>query len=435
MTGIESAPAVSRVALMANGYQGLKPNLAVKQGDEVKIGQVLFRERRCPEIAYVAPASGVVEAIHRGDKRVLQSIVIKIDADKENEQQQYESYSDQQIDQLPRAEIVQHLLSSGFWARLRTRPYTATPNPNTKPHSIFVTATDTRPLAPNPAMIIRADSQAFSSGLRVLSHLTSGKIFVCTADNTELSVPALDKIQSTAFSGPHPAGLVGTHIHFLDPVSSKKVVWTIGYQDVIAIGKLFLTGSWPTQQIVSVAGPGVRQARLLKTRVGACVSELCAGNLQDNERMRVIAGSVLDGRKAQGQSDFLSCFDNQITVLAESVPPRVLGWLRPLPAAFSVSRAVSFNLFRRIQPVFSCLVQGSPRALVPLGLYEQVFPLQLLPTQLLRALLVTDTEAAQQLGCLELDEEDLALCSYVCPSKYEFGDMLRTTLQRIEKEG
>ena len=433
---IENTDAVSRVAFMANEYHDLRPDMQVAVGDQVRVGQVLFRERRCPDICYVAPASGEIEAINRGQRRVLQSIVIKVKEDAaQREEQQYESYTTEQLDQLSKKQLIQHLLSSGLWTAFKTRPYSVTPNPNTHPHSIFVTAIDTQPLAPDPAAIIHTAAKEFATGVRILSRLFAGQVFVCTAAGVDLQLPQINNVKTAAFSGPHPAGLAGTHIHFLDPAQPKKTVWTIGYQDVIAIGDLFLTGCWPTQRIVALAGPGVKRPRLLRTRLGACVSELYRDNLREDETQRVIAGSVLNGWKAQGWGDFLGRFTCQITVLAERAPRRVLGWLRPNATAFSISRAVSFNFFRRVRPVFSCAINGSPRAFVPLGLYERVFPLTLLPTQLLRSLLINDTAMAQKLGCLELDEEDLALCSYVCPSKHEFGVFLRTVLHKIEKEG
>lgn len=432
---IEAAPAVSKAALMANEYHGLRADMQVAEGDSVRVGQVLFRERRCPDICYVAPAAGVVEAIHRGKRRVLQSIVIRVDDNDGDDDHQHESYTDEQIDGLDQRKLIEHLLACGMWPAFKTRPYSATPDPNTRPHSIFVNAMDTRPLAPDPAIVIADSGTAFATGVRVLARLFDGNVFVCTAAGFDPDLPQADNVKTAGFSGPHPAGLAGTHIHYLDAVSSKKTVWTITYQDLIAIGELFLTGRYPTQRVIALAGPGVKQPRLLRTRLGACVSELCAGHLTDGEELRTIAGSVLDGWQAQGWADFAGRFTNQITVLAERTPPRVLGWLRPWRNAFSISRAVSWHLFRRPPAEFSCLKHGSPRALVPLGLYERVFPLELLPTPLLRALLVADTEVAQELGCLELDEEDLSLCSYVCPSKHEFGTILRTVLEKIEKEG
>ena len=434
---IETANAVSRVAVIASEYPGLKPKMEIVEGDKVSIGQSLFFDRRYPEVHYVAPASGIVTGINRGLHRVLQSVVIEVDdSDKQClEQQLYDSYSVTDISNLSSKDVVQHLLVSGLWPAFKMRPYSKTPNPSTYPHSIFVTAIDTRPLAANPVWIIEEAKEAFSAGVQVLCRLRPEKVFVCSAAGVDLPLPNEEKVSHVEFDGPHPAGLAGTHIHFLDPVKENKTVWTIGFQDVIAIGRLFLTGQWPVERVVALAGPTVKRPRLLRTRIGACISELCAHETNE-EHNRFIAGSVLEGWQATEAFDFLGRFVLQITVLSESHGKhRKFGWLRPLANAFSLSRAVSWLPPKPDKLVFDCRKNGSVRAFIPLGLYEKVVPLDLLPAPLLKSLLIIDAEMAQKLGCLELDEEDLALCSYICPSKHEFGLALRRTLEKIEKDG
>ena len=427
---IENAHPPSRVALIAHEYHGLKPGMHVSEGDEVATGQALFVDRRYPQVRYVSPASGTVEAINRGEKRVLQSVVIRVEGERS---EQFECWKPHDIATRARAEIVAQLLRGGLWAAIRTRPYSKTPDPESTPHSIFINATDTRPLAPDPETIIADSPDMFTIGMRIVRRLTEGKVFVCTGVSARLPLAQGD-FEVVEFAGPHPAGLTGTHIHFLDPVGNGKVVWGIGYQDVIAFGELFVTGVYPTERVVSLAGPTVKRPRLLRTRIGASVSELCAGEIEDDES-RLIAGSVLDGYKADGWSNFLGRFTLQVTALRERGERRVLGWLRPGFDLFSASRAVFSNLVGRSSFAMNCAQNGSPRALVPITLYERVMPLDLLPTSLLKSLLVMDTDMAQKLGCLELDDEDLALCSYVCPGKHEFGPILRANLDLIEKEG
>ena len=421
---------VSKAAGVAQGFHGLRPGMAVAVGDRVVVGQTLFTDKRNPEVRYPAPVSGIVRAIHRGARRVLHSVVIESQPDVAPE---HEKFTFDEITKLTAEQVVRRLLDSGLWVGLRTRPYSKVPVPATRPHSIFVSAIDTRPLAPDPYFVIQQAGSLFAAGVQVLSQIISGPIFVCASDRARLALPRRDSIRQVRFAGPHPAGLVGTHIHHLDPIGGDKVVWSIGYQEVIAIGRLFLQGQLSFERIVALAGPAVDTPCLLRTHAGACVSELCSHTAVQAD-CRTIVGSVLEGWHACAALDFLGYSSLQVTVLEEHRKSPLLGWLRPLRDTFSLSKAVSW-IGRRKQCVFNCRQNGSPRAFIPLGLYEYVMPLGILPAPLLRSLLVMDTEMAQRLGCLELDEEDLALCSYVCPSKHEFGEMLRSTLTQIEKEG
>ena len=428
---IEDACPVSRVALVTHEYLGLKPDMHVGEGDTVATGQTLFTHRYYPQICYTSPASGVVEVINRGDKRFLQSVVIRVEGERK---EQFECWNLDDIKTRTRDQVVAQLLKGGLWPAIKTRPFGKTPKPNSEPHSIFVNAMDTRPLAPNPAVVIEDKAELFEAGMRVVRRLTTGKVFACIDAGAQLSL-SQEEFDTVGFSGPHPAGLSGTHIHFLDPVGGGKVVWVIGYQDVMAFGSLFVNGVYPTERVVSIAGPMVKNPRLLRTRVGASVSELCSGELRGIDECRLIAGSVLDGYKAHGWSDFLGRFTLQMTVLREQGERRMFGWLRPGFDMFSASRAVFSNLLMRRSFDMNCMQNGSSRAMVPIAIYERVFPLDLLIAPLLKSLLVMDDNMAQTLGCLELEEEDLALCSYVCPSKHEFGEILRENLDLIEKEG
>ncbi|MBL0951832.1 MAG: Na(+)-translocating NADH-quinone reductase subunit A, partial [Pseudomonas sp.] len=395
----------------------------------VKLGQLLFTDKKTPGVRYTAPAAGVISAIHRGEKRVLQSVVIDIDGD---EQETFAQYDAGQLEALSDEQVRENLQQSGLWTALRTRPFSKVPALDAVPSSIFVTAIDTHPLAADPAVIIAEHAADFENGLKVLGNLA--KVFLCKADGANLPGEKLAKVQSEAFSGPHPAGLAGTHIHFLDPVSTSKSVWQIGYQDVIAVGKLFTTGQLFVERVVALGGPVAEQPRLLRTRLGASLEELTAGELKPGFN-RVISGSVFGGRTAQGAFAFLGRYHNQVSCLSEGNEREMMHYLRAGVNKHSVlnifvSKLAGAKLFN-----FTTTTNGSPRAMVPVGNYEAVMPLDILPTQLLRYLIVGDTEMAQKLGCLELDEEDLALCTYVCAGKYEYGPILRDNLTRIEKEG
>lgn len=426
---IEAGRPVRSVAVIGFDYHGMKPTMEVEVGDRVKLGQLLFTDKKTPGVRYTAPAAGVISAIHRGEKRVLQSVVIDIDGD---EQETFAQYAADQLESLSDAQVRENLQQSGLWTALRTRPFSKVPAIDAVPSSIFVTAIDTHPLAADPAVIIAEHATDFENGLKVLGQLA--KVFLCKAEGVSLPGEKLAKVQSEAFAGPHPAGLPGTHIHFLDPVSASKSVWQIGYQDVIAVGKLFTTGQLFVERVVALGGPVAEQPRLLRTRLGASLEEVTAGELKPGVN-RVISGSVFGGRTARGAFAFLGRYHNQVSCLSEGNDREMMHYLRAGVNKHSVlnifvSKLTSGKLFN-----FTTTTNGSPRAMVPVGNYEAVMPLDILPTQLLRYLIVGDTEMAQKLGCLELDEEDLALCTYVCAGKYEYGPILRDNLTRIEKEG
>lgn len=427
---IEPGSKVRSVAVVGFDYNGMKPTMAVKTGDRVKTGQLLFTDKKNEGVRYTAPATGLVSAINRGEKRVLQSVVIDVEDD---EYEGFTKYDASELPKLSAEQVTENLVESGLWTSLRARPFSRVPAIGSSPAAIFVTAIDTHPLAADPAPIISRSEEDFTNGLELLCRLTSGKVHLCVAPNS--SVPSLDndQLHVAEFGGVHPAGLAGTHIHFLEGASASKVVWSIGYQDVIAIGKLFTTGKLYTTRVVSLAGPQVETPRLIETRLGVSLDELCAGQVAPGNN-RVISGSVLGGRTARGATAFLGRYHNQVTVLAEGNQRDFMGWLSPGVNKHSSLRIYLSQFFKKRIP-YTTNTNGSERAMVPIGVYEKVMPLDILPTQLLRSLIVGDTQVAQSLGCLELDEEDLALCTYVCPGKYEYGPILRDNLSRIEKEG
>ena len=426
---IEDGPIIRSVAVLGTDYVGMKPTMAVKVGDRVKLGQILFTDKKIQGVNYTSPASGTVAAINRGQKRVLQSVVIDVEGDAA---ETFTAYPSTELSSIGYQKTQENLLASGLWTAFTTRPFGKIPTPGTKPHSLFVTAIDTNPLAASPEVIIAAEAEAFQQGLDVLSNLTDGDVYLCKAANAGIGGNGKAKVEE--FSGPHPAGLPGTHIHFLDPVSINKTVWSLNYQDVIAIGKLFTSGKLSVERVISIAGPQVENPRLIRTRLGASTDELTAGQLKIGES-RVISGSVLSGSIAYGPYAFLGRYHLQVSALLEGRDRGLFEWLMP-----GINRHSVANVFlSKINPKklfsFTTTTNGSPRAIVPVGSYETVMPLDILPTQLLRALVVGDTETAQSLGCLELSEEDLALCTYACPGKYEYGPILRDNLTRIEKEG
>ena len=433
---IEDGPRVRSAAVVGIDFHGMKPTMAVKVGDTVKRGQLLFSDKKTPGVIYTAPAAGKIAAINRGARRVLQSVVIDVEGD---DAEKFPRYNPDELTGLSRQQVVDNLVKSGLWVALRTRPYSKVPMPaNANAAAIFVTAMDTQPLAAKPDLIIAEQTDAFNHGLQLLARLTEGPVYVCKAADTELVITEgtqkCEQIRVESFAGVHPAGNAGTHIHFLNPVSIAKTVWTIGYQDVIAFGKLFTEGKLYTDRVIALAGPQVENPRLLRTCMGANLAELTAGQLLPGNN-RIISGSVFGGHSAKGAYNYLGRYHQQVSVLAEGNDRPLLHYLRAGSNYFSTMGIYISSFFKGKQYAFTTTTNGSERAMVPVGSYERIMPLDMLPTQLLRSLIVGDTETAQKLGCLELDEEDLALCTYVCPGKYEYGPILRDNLTRIEKEG
>ncbi|EGN76273.1 NADH:ubiquinone oxidoreductase, Na(+)-translocating, A subunit [Idiomarina sp. A28L] len=427
---IEDGPAIKHVAILGEEYVGMRPTMSVQVDDRVKKGQVLFEDKKNPGVKFTAPAAGVVKEINRGARRVLQSVVIEIDG---NEQETFAKYDEGKLLQLSRENVQQNLVDSGLWTAFRTRPYSKSPALDSEPKAIFVNAMDTNPLAGDPLLAIQEHAKDFSNGLKVISRLTEGKLYVCTAANADIDFDSAPVSHET-FSGVHPAGNVGTHIHFLEGVNMSYQVWHLNPQDVIAIGKLFTTGELFTDRVVALAGPGVKNPRLLRTRLGANLDELSSGELISGKQ-RIVSGSVLNGHKASGPHAFLGRFHNQVSVIEEGDEKLLFGWIWPGKEMHSITRAYTGHLRPKKLFNMNASTNGSDRAMVPTGNYERVVPLDVIPTLLLRDLCSGDIESAQALGCLELDEEDLALCTYVCPGKYDFGPLLRSCLTTIEKEG
>jgi Na+-transporting NADH:ubiquinone oxidoreductase subunit A len=435
---IEGAPALSvedgaqlhSVALIGFDYVGMRPTMSVQVGDKVAKGQVLFSDKKNLGVLYTSPASGVVKEINRGAQRVFQSIVIELQGDDEVT---FESYAASELFQLNRQQVVDNLVQSGLWTALRTRPFSKVPAIDSTPASIFVNVMDTNPLAFDPMLVVNEQQDDFIAGLDVLSRLAP-VVHVCHTQGALIPKPRAENVKQNAFSGVHPAGLSGTHIHFVDPVSENKTAWTINYQDVIAVGKLFVTGKLVLERVISLAGPSVLKPKIIRTLLGANLANLTAGELCAGDN-RIVSGSVLSGRHSAGVLGYLGRYHLQVSVLVEGRHRDFMGWFSP-----GINRFSNMNIYlSKFMPTkkfsFTTNTNGSPRAIVPIGTYETVMPLDILPTHLLRALVVGDIDMAVKLGALELDEEDLALCTFVCPGKYEYGAILRDNLTHIEQEG
>jgi len=438
---IEPAKSPRRVALLGRDYIGMRPTMHVDPGETVRRGQLLFEDKKMPGVQFTSPAAGKIAAVNRGEKRTFQSVVIELSRSEmegrtgSGDEVSYSSFTNRHPSSLSEQQVKELLLESGVWTALRARPFGKVANPEEKPKSIFVTAMDSNPLAPDAGVLLAGQESQFQSGLMVLSKLTEGTVFICTDPGQQIDLPQDGQFKVESFSGPHPSGTVGYHIHVLDPVDRNKIVWHTGLQDVIAIGALFESGQQRVERIVSLAGPVVLQPRLIRTRIGASTDDLVAGEITGDDD-RVISGSVLSGRRAMGEVlGYLGRYSQQISVLAEDRQREFLGWLAPGLGKFSVIHTFVSSWLPGKKFLFTTTTNGSRRNIVPIGVYERVMPMDLPATVLLKSLLMNDVETAEKVGCLELDEEDVALCTYVCPGKNDYGPHLREVLTTLEKEG
>ncbi len=430
---IQNGNKVNSVAILGMDYVGLKPKMLVSEGDTVKLGQALFEDKKNPGVIFTAPGAGVVTAIHRGAKRVLQSVEIEL---KGAAQVSFKKYEAAELAELKPSLVKSNLAKSGLWTSFRTRPYGKIPALDNAPASIFVTAIDTNPLAIDPVVVIKERKQDFINGLAVISRLTEGQVYVCKATGADIPDSKVANISGAEFTGPHPAGLASTHIHFIDPVNAQKTVWQLNYQSVIAIGALFTTGKLNVERIFALVGPSVKKPHLIRSQVGASTTDLVKDEMVGGEN-RVISGSVLYGHRAANWAAFMGFYNDQISVLHEGREREFFGWIVPGKDKYSALNVFTSSKERDQGRKFPLTTtkNGSPRAIVPIGVYERIMPLDILPTPLLKALVVGDTDQAQLLGCLELSEEDLALFTFVDPGKHDFGPVLRYNLTKIEKEG
>lgn len=420
---------VTSVGLLGSDYIGLKPKMLIGEQEQVQRGTPLFCHKDDPEAVIVSPVTGRVRAINRGARRVLQSVVIDID-DAEDKGIDFGK-----IDAGASAEeIATKLCAAGLWTSFRTRPYSKVPHHTTRPSAIFVTALDSEPLSADADVVIGARLDDFKAGLAAVSKLTDGETYLCQSESLGFDVAGISGVTPVAFSGPHPAGLAGTHLHFLKPPKGDQPVWTINYQDILAIGALALTGFINPKKVIALSGPLASNPRLVETISGASTETLVEGELNSDLPLRVVSGSVLSGRKAEGPFAYLGRYHRQITLMEEDKKQIPMGWIRPMPGKFAIQPVLGSAFAKKLYALGTNL-NGGRRAMVPLGTFEELMPQDYLPTQLLRALLVKDTDTAQALGALELDEEDLGLVGFACPAKYEYGQALRECLEKIEKEG
>lgn len=414
---IHPGPPVHEIAVRGTDFIGLQPRLLVEEGARVKAGDALIADKFDPAVTVTAPGTGTVVRIGRGRRRALEDIVIRLGED-DTATVGFEAGARKDPGDMDRGAVVDRLCASGLWPSIRSRPFSRVPHTSSVPTAIFVTAVDTQPLAADPEVVIRARLPAFATGLRVLAKLSEGPLWLCTGPGWALANPPVNRIRHARFGGPHPAGLPGTHIHCLHPVGGRRTAWHVGYQDVIAMGRLFGEGELDHTRVVALGGESASSPRLVQTRLGASLDELMGQEISNRASSIVLSGSPLPGRRASSARRFLGRFDLQVCAFERPPGPRAFGW---------------WWRGRQLRPARDR--RGTPTGMLPLERFEALMPPGFLVVPLLRALMAGDTERARELGCLELDEADLALCAWVCPARCDYPGALRSTLDRIEREG
>jgi Na+-transporting NADH:ubiquinone oxidoreductase subunit A len=416
-------------AVKPTDFHLLAPKLEVKEGDTVKAGTALFHDKTNPAIKFASPVSGTVASINRGERRIIQEVIIKASAD-----QVYEQFPKGDPATMNPDQILPVILASGLWPAIRQRPYNIIASPVRTPKSIFISAFDTAPLGPDYDFLIKGSEKEFQAGVDVLARLTPGLVHVNISDEFPAS-SAFSKARNARinyFRGPHPAGNAGVQIHRLDPVNKGEVVWTIGPQEVIMIGRLFMNGIYDASKVVALTGSEVIRARYYKLISGACIKNITFNNITEGNH-RTISGNVLTGTRIDPEG-YVGYYDSQVTVIPEGTEPEFLGWAMPGFGKFSMSRTFFSWLSPDREYRVNTNMQGGHRAFVATGIYEKVLPMKIYPMQLFKAIMIEDIELMEKLGIYEIAEEDVALCEYVCPSKMELQALVRKGLDLMIKE-
>ena len=419
-------PLASEYAVSPLDFEGVTPKMLVKVGDAVKAGTALFFNKNNPSVVFTSPVSGTVTAVNRGEKRRILSVTVAADA-----ATAYEEFETLDVEKASREEIVSLLLKSGLWTLIIQRPYGIIANPDDAPKSIFVSAFDSAPLAPQYDYVLAGEQSALQKGFDVLRRLTDGKVHL--SYHASAAAPAINGVELHAFKGKHPAGNVGVQIHHIDPINKGEKVWTVNYADVAIIGRLFLNGKVDMTRTIAVTGSEVSAPCYCKVVAGAKIDSILKGQVAADTHARYISGNVLTGRNI-GAEGHLGYYANQLTVIPEGDDYELLGWAMPRFSKFSVSRAYFSWLCPRKKYALDTNMNGEERAFVVTGLYEKYLPMDIYPMHLLKAIMAGDLDKMEALGIYEVVEEDFALCEFVDPSKTEMQQIIRNGINLMIKE-
>lgn len=423
-------------ALKPSDFYGVKPNLLIKEGEKVKIGAPLFTDKDNSDILFVSPASGTITKIIRGERRAVEEIIVASDNSEvfiENKKYDVDS-----IKKLSREKLITHLLQGGVWPFLRQRPFDKIANPKILPRDIFIVATDTNPLAPNQSFMLSELINEFLLGVEALKILTGGKLYLTLdQDNSMNPIYNINGIEKKVFIGKHPAGNIGIQLHHINPLKRNESIWHICAYNVAMLGKFLFEGKYPIERIVALTGSSMKKEyrNYYKTRIGASINSIIKKNYLSELETRIIAGSVLTGKKINGES-YIGFYDRSLTVIPEGKKEReLLGWSMPGFSKPSFSKAYLSRLFPKNEYIQDTRLNGGIRPFIITGYYEKVLPMDIYPEHLIKSIIIEDIDEMEALGIYECAEEDFALCSYICPSKIDFGYYIRKGLDLIEKEG
>ncbi len=418
-------------AIKPHDFIGVVPKMHVAEGDDVKVGTVLFHDKNNESVFFTSPASGKVKAIVRGEKRVILQVIIESDG-------KFETIDFGKADpsKLSRNEIVEKLVQSGTWTMLRQRPYSTIAKTQDEPKCIAVSMFDTAPLAPDNNFIVKDQMAAIKAGVEALAKLTKGMVYLnVNSSETQQALASLNisakNVTITEFQGPHPAGNVSTQLNVLSPINKGETVWYTYAQNLIAIGNLFLNGVYDSSRVVAFTGSEVKEPMYYSTRIGADMS-----GLYDNiatENVRIISGNVLTGKKINGEN-FLGYYDSQVTVIPEGDHYQLFGWLAPNFKKFTSTNTMGASLCKKSKKVLDTNLNGGIRPLIMTGNFEKVFPFDIYPMQLIKACIIKDIDQMEELGIYEIDAEDFALCEVIDPSKTAIQQIVRESLEMLRKE-
>ncbi|EAR00747.1 Na(+)-translocating NADH-quinone reductase subunit A [Maribacter sp. HTCC2170] len=415
-------------AINLEDFHGITPKMLVKQGAEVKAGQPLFYNKNCEEMMFVSPVSGELVEIVRGARRRI--ITLKILADKTQTDTDNGIFN---IENASSKEVKAHLLKSGCWPFVKQRPYDIIANPDANPKAIFVSGYTTAPLAAYSDYVLQGKENELQAAITALGKMTPGKVHVSVA-NSNSPLAGLKGIELHKVSGPHPAGLVGTQINKIAPINKGEVVWTVSPQDLVIMGELLLTGKFNSERVVALVGSSVKDPKYFTTKIGTEISTFLYGSGVNGENFRVINGDVLTGSKTRPDG-YLGYYNNTVTAIPEGDDYELFGWNKPIFNKISTTRAMTFSWLQPKKKYdLTTNTNGEHRAFVVTGQYEEVFPMDIFPMQLLKACMVKDLDEMEQLGLYEVAPEDFSLTEFICISKQPHQQIIREGLDLLQKE-
>ena len=427
-----SRPKSKTVSIQPNNFRYVKPKLLVKVGDKVDIGSPIFFDKVQPDIKWASPGGGEIKEIILGDRRSVENIIIELHEEEKSVLHTPVKY--QEISSLGKAKVTDQIMEANLWPMIRQRPFNKIADPNDTPMAIFVSGFNSAPLTVNLDFALRYKQSVFQAGLNVLNQLSNGNVHLTFEVDTNCeTLTAARNVNLHTVNGPHPSGNVGIQIHHLNPWKPNEVIWVINAQHVLTIGDLFLKGIYDPSIVATVAGPGVKNPAHIQTRTGASIETFLLDNLNSDDN-RIISGDVLTGQETN-LNGFLGYYDTTISVVPNSNEREFLGLLKPGNEQSRYSVTNAFISQNKSNFNFTTQQSGSLRPMVPINAWENMLPMDIYPNALYRSILAEDFEEMEGLGLLECDEEDFALCSFVCPSKIDVGSVIRHGLNLMKDDG